>query len=66
MPGTDGRPVVCVFNLGPAAPITVALDSVATCEATDLWSGRTTHVDGGLVTVPLLSNEFAILELAGC
>jgi glycosidase len=62
-PGADGRPVVCVFNFGPSAEVTVRLGSGLTCDAVDVWSGRVARVDDGAVRVALPLNGFAILAL---
>jgi cyclomaltodextrinase len=64
-PDTHGLPLVSVFNFGPPADVTLTLEHGLTCTALDLWSGRSTHVDGGVLSVALGRHEFAILELTG-
>jgi cyclomaltodextrinase / maltogenic alpha-amylase / neopullulanase len=62
-PGADGRPVVCVFNFGPDAEVTVAVGSGLTGGAVDVWNGDVVRVDDGDVRVVLARNDFAILAL---
>jgi hypothetical protein len=60
---THGLPLASVFNFGPPADITLTLERGLTCTALDLWSGRSTHVDDGVVSVALGRHEFAVLGL---
>jgi len=63
-PGADGGAVVCVFNFGPDAEVSVAVGSGLNCDAVDVWSGDVARVDHGAARVALPRNDFAILVLA--